>query len=99
MRELVISAERDRGLELDPRFGQAVLYPAECPHRDERPRVVRIVLLGFEQQLFGARAVFSQGFRRSLPKITYQISDQCLCDADPRIDRARVDLQRAFKST
>jgi len=54
-RPIIIAVERYRRLELDPRFGQSVLIPAEHPHRIVRYRAVRIALESFGEQLSGSR--------------------------------------------
>jgi len=54
-RPIIIAVERYRRLELDPRFGQSVLIPAEHPHCIVRYRAVRIALESFGEQLSGSR--------------------------------------------
>jgi len=70
------------------RFAQSVLNSAEVSHDHPRHRVIWVVLESFEEQLFGSRAIL---FKRAAPSVSY-IANQDQSDANPRIDRPRVDL-------
>src|SRR4029077_10686428 len=89
----VVAVERDRRLELHLRLAQSGLQPPEYPHRNVRHRAVRILLESFEEQMFGPCFIL---LRRAAPS-GGDIAEQSCCDADPRIDGSRVDLERALE--
>src|SRR5262245_14505966 len=85
----IVSVERYRRLQLDLRFRQPLLHPAEPPERVMRHRAVRIALESFYEQPLGARLIL---LSRAAPSVAYT-TDQNLCETDPRIDGSRVHFQ------
>src|SRR5258705_11294440 len=88
-RSRVVAVEGYCRLELDLRFGQSVLNPAQHAHRIMRPRTVRIALESFKKQLLGSRLIL---LNRAAPPIA-DIRSQDQGDANPRIDGSRVNAQ------
>src|SRR3954447_22296606 len=86
----VIAVQRDRRFEFDLCHDQPILNSTQLPQRSVPYRVVPIAFEGFEEQLFGACQVL---FTR-LAQPSGEIFKQDHRDADPGIDRLRVDLQR-----
>src|SRR5450631_2375113 len=59
-RVCVVSIEADRHLELDARFVQPVLNPAQCPQYLMSAGIVGVLSDYFQQRLLGAHGVLSR---------------------------------------
>src|SRR6266446_4582315 len=67
VRARVVAVEGYCRLELDLRFGQSVLNPAEHSDRIMRHRAVHVALESFEKQLLGSRLIL---LNRATPSVT-----------------------------
>src|SRR6516164_4013565 len=87
-----ISIKCNGRLQLDLCLGQPVLQSADAPHLCVGRCAVRICQR-FEQQQLGARQILLNG---AAPTISHTAT-QGGCEADPCVDRTRVDLKCAFE--
>src|SRR5436190_654299 len=93
-RNCVISIKCDSCLPLAQRLLHSILQSAKEPHHRACPRVVRILLNGFEEQLLRARQVLSSD---RAPGVGH-IGKQNGRDTNLRVDQSWIFLQGLFIS-